>query len=293
MWTYNYDREDSQFDLRDPKSTKHWLYHEVTFHSAFANRYQKDGIANGEYFLPRSGSYFPLVILIHGFGSGGERDAVPCQIMARDLAKIGIAAFVLHFDLPVKEVKDTSGNRLLLPIVDGWLEVYRMLVINVRQVIDWAEGRNELDEHKIAVNGISMGGITCSIAMAVDQRIAAGVFLVAGGDMEVLTWDSKCDISRITHGCSREECRRVYSVYPQYLADVYDRGVENVMPMKDCFLFDPITFAPRLRGRPMLMINAKSDDFVPRESTLEMWEALGTKSSLLALIINMGKLLPF
>ena len=275
MWPYNYLRGDSLFALQSCKGTAHWLCHDVTFHSAFPNRYQKDGLARGEYYLPCSGTRFPFVILLHGLGGGGEKDVVPCRIMARDLAKAGVAAFVLQFEMPFEEVEDADGNKRSLPLIDNWLEVYRMLVINARQVIDWAEDRDELDERRVAVDGISMGGIASSIAMAVDRRVAAGVFLVSGGNMEVISWGSKDDLSRKAHGCTRAQCREVYARYPQYLSDVREKGLENVIPAKECFLFDPLTFAPHLRGRPMLMLNAEHDDFVPGESVLEMWEACG------------------
>ena len=41
------------------------------------------------------------------------------------------------------------------------------------------------------------------------------------------------------------------------------------------FLTDPLTFASRLRGRPVLMINAKWDKYIPREAVTEFWEACG------------------
>jgi len=275
MQPYDYLREDSLFSLQLHKKVRRWLCHDVTFHSAHRNRYQKDNIAYGRYYMPGTGTRFPLVILLHGLGRMGRRDAMPCDILARDLAKAGIASFVLQLELPLQETEGGTKQQFSIPFVENWLELYQMLVINLRQVIDWAESRDELDAQSAAVIGMSMGGIAAAIAMAVDSRIGAGVFIVTGGNMEIITWKSKNEVARINHNCTRAQCHEVYRHYPQYLADVKKKGIDYVVPAKECFLFDPITFAPCLQGRPLLMINAERDDFVPRDSTLQLWEACG------------------
>lgn len=225
--------------------------------------------------MPSIGTRFPLVILLHGLGELGERNAVPCKMLARDLTKIGIASFVLKLVLPAQRGAGGTKRQPSVPFIENWLELYQVLVISIRQVIDWAERRNELNTQRVAVMGISVGGMASAIAMAVDKRIVAGVFLVAGGNMEKISWSSKNDVARMSHKCTQSQCHEIYSYYPQYLTDIAEKGIENVIPAKECFLFDPISFAPCLRGRPLLMINAEWDDFVPRDSTLEFWEVCG------------------
>jgi hypothetical protein len=223
--------------------------------------------------MPSTGRRFPLAILLHGLGELGERNATPCRMLARDLAKIGVASFVLQLVLPGQVAEEGTKEQSPVPLIEDWLELYQVLVINTRQVIDWAESRDELDAQRVTVMGISIGGMASAIAMAVDKRITAGVFLVTGGNMERITWRSKNAVARRSHKCTESQCHEIYSHYPQYLADIAERGIENVVPAKECFLFDTISFASYLRGRPMLMINAEWDDFVPRDSTLEFWEA--------------------
>ena len=234
-----------------------------------------NNIARGEYYMPSTGNCFPVAILLHGLGGLGEKDSIPCRMLARDLAKMGIASFVLQLVLPTQGTVESTKGQPSVPFIENWLELYQVLVINIRQVIDWAENKNELDSQRVAVMGISIGGMASAIAMAVDKRITAGVFLVTGGNMENISWKSKNDVARISHKCTESQCHGVYSHYPQYLADIEEKGIENVIPAKECFLFDPISFALYLRGRPMLMINAERDDFIPRDSTLEFWEMCG------------------
>ncbi|MDP2932093.1 MAG: hypothetical protein Q8O05_06335 [Chloroflexota bacterium] len=46
-------------------------------------------------------------------------------------------------------------------------------------------------------------------------------------------------------------------------------------PLRSAYLDDPLTFARYLRQRPVLMLNARWDEFVPRGATLDLWAASG------------------
>lgn len=262
MHPYDYFKTEPHFNLKPQITGSEWLHYEVTFSSAHHNHYQENDTARGKYLIPCASGRFPLVILLHGLRYRAEKDAVPCRILARWLARIGIASFILQLPVPIF-------------LIDNLLELFQMMVINTRQVIDWAESRDELDTERVAVVGISIGGMASSIAMAMDKRIMAGIFVVAGGNMAKIAWRSNDPGVRMGHQCTESQCDEIYSHYPQYLADIADRGVENVVPAKECFLFDPITFGRYLRGRPLLMINSEFDLSVPRDCTLDFWEVCG------------------
>jgi hypothetical protein len=61
----------------------------------------------------------------------------------------------------------------------------------------------------------------------------------------------------------------------KYLEEAEAKGLENVTPPEESFWIDPMTFAHRLKGRPVLMINARWDGAIPKEATLDFWEAAG------------------
>ena len=71
------------------------------------------------------------------------------------------------------------------------------------------------------------------------------------------------------------EYRGIQDSYLQYLAEVRERGFENVAPLRKGFLTDPMTFGYRLRQRPLLMINALWDEAIPREAALDLWKESG------------------
>ena len=269
MNPYSYQSQDIQANVRLKETTSRWLRYKVDFPTAYPI-YNENTTVLGEYFQPRNVDRAPLAIVIHGWG---DRSAIPCQLLARTLAKKGIAAFILYLVFHTSRMPETMKSHLPYITPEDWFEGYRASVIEVRQIIDWASSRPELDKERIAILGISLGGFVSEIAMGVDKRIKAGIFMVAGGNSEKITWITRSEAIIKGHGCTEAECREVRSHYPQYLAETAEKGFGNVAPFKGCFLTDALTFAPYLRGRPVLMLNALWDKTIPKEATLDFWEA--------------------
>jgi dienelactone hydrolase len=269
MNPYNYESQKIQANLQLREMTSRWLRYAVDFPTAYA-LYNENKSVLGEYFQPRNVSHAPLAIVIHGWG---DRSAIPCRLLARTLVKKGIAAFILYLVFHTSRMPETMKSHMPYLTTEDWFEGYRASIIEVRQIIDWARSRPELNKEQIAVLGISLGGFVSEIAMGVDKRIKAGVFMVSGGNSEKITWNTQDEAIVKGHGCTEAECREIRSHYPQYLAEVAEKGIDNVVPFNHCFLTDALTFAPYLRERPVLMLNARWDKTIPKEATLDFWEA--------------------
>ncbi len=159
---------------------------------------------------------------------------------------------------------------------EEWFESYQISVTDIRQVIDWASSQAEINKEQVAVLGISFGGFISSITMGVDKRIRAGVFLIAGGNSEKIHRKSrKRSMKKGFKQRTEDEYNEIQRDYTRYLAEVTENGFEKVTPVRQSFLTDPMTFASSLRGRPVLMLNALWDEYVPKEATLDFWEACG------------------
>jgi len=272
MNPYSYVNEEPSFNLHLKGTTSKWLHYTVDFPTAHPTRYEENNTVYGEYFRPREADHAPLAILVHGMG---DRSIIPCRLLARTLVKKGVACFILY--LVFHSCRMPQALRKSVPVLtpEYWYEGYRISVIDVRQIVDWASDRPEINKEQIAVIGMSLGGFVSAIAMGVDKRIGAGVFVITGGNSEKICWGSRDSAIREGHSCTETECHRVHSHYLEYLAEVAEKGLENVTPAKECFLTDTMTFAPYLRERPMLMLNALWDEAIPREATLDFWEACG------------------
>jgi len=272
MNPYSYTSSEPHFNLHLKKTTAKWLHYAVGFPSAYPTRYPENNTVLGEYFQPQGVDNAPLAVLLHGMG---DLSTIPCKLLARSLVKRGIACFILYLVFHSRRMPGAIKKRFPTLTPEEWFEGYQISVIDVRQVVDWAGVRPEIDKERIAVIGISFGGFISSIAMGVDERIRAGIFIIMGGNGEKIAQKSK--LSTIKKGYRRTdaEYHQIQNSYTQYLAEVAENGFDKVIPVRKSFLIDPMTFAYRLRQRPVLMINALWDEAIPREATLDFWEACG------------------
>ena len=203
----------------------------------------------------------------------GDRSVRPCRLIARTLAKNGIASFILYLIFHTVRVPGPIKRKYPRLTAEEWFESYQLSVTDVRQVIDWAGTRPEINQNQISVVGISFGSFVSSIAMALDERVKAGVFVVSGGNSEKITRNSL--LLRWTYKHDKVEYRRNQETYARYLAEVEEKGFENVTPGKNSYWTDPKTFSVFLRKRPVMMLNALWDEMIPKSSTLDLWESYG------------------
>jgi len=272
MNPYDYTGYASQFNLRLKKENTDWQHYTVDFPAAFPTRYKENHTVRGEYFQPRGTTKTPLVIMLHGVG---DHSVAPCKFLARNLAKQGIASLVLYLVVHSSRMPKMIRKAITRLEADEWFEMYQTSVIEVRQVVDWAYQNTGIDEGRIAVFGISFGGFISSIAMGVDERIRAGIFFVSGGNSGKIAQKARAGALRRNYRSSEAEYIEAQDTYARYLTEVVESGFENVVPPVSNFLIDPMTFAHRLQQRPLLMINAKWDVFIPREATEDFWRRCG------------------
>jgi cephalosporin-C deacetylase-like acetyl esterase len=266
MNPFDYDPRKTDVSLKLIETKRHWSRYSVSFPAALPSSYSEQNTVQGEYYrLPGDGKH-PLAILVHGLG---DSSTIPCSMLARDLAKKGIASFVIYLVFHSRRMPAAIKKKMPFLSPEEWFDGYRTSIIDIRQVLDWAGKMPEIDIDKTSIAGISLGGIISAISMGIDRRIKAGAFIVAGGNYESPTW-----LKRGRKGLSNEECARAVEAYRAYLDEVRQKGFENVEPLKKSYLTDPVTFAGLLRGRPMLMLNASWDEMIPRQSSIDLWESL-------------------
>jgi len=272
MNPYSYSNGDLNASLELKQVNSRWSRYTIDFPTAHPTRYEKNNTVHVEYFQPKGVTNTPMVILLHGMG---DELLIPCKLLAKNLAKKGFACFVLYSVLHSRRTPETVRKRLPVLTAEEWFEVYRISVIDVRQIIDWADSRSEIDKEKIAVLGTSFGGFISAITMGVDERIKAGILLVTGGNSGKIGHKSRQHSMKKGYSITEDEYNQNQKHYRQYLAEVAERGFENVTPPSKSFLVDPMTYTTHLRERPMLMLNALWDEYIPREATLDLWEASG------------------
>ena len=272
MNPYYYANAEFHPNLQLRRETKRWFHYRIDFPVAEPTRYQETNTVRGEYFRPQDSRNAPLAILIHGWG---DHSIIPCKLLARSLVKRGIASFVLYLPFHSCRLPEEIRKRLPNLTPEEWFRGYQISVTDIRRIVDWAGNAGGINEKQVAVIGLSLGGFVSAIAMGIDKRIAAGIFLVSGGNSDKLMHLSRVRSFRKDYGVSDAEYHQNQENYTEYLSKVVKDGFENVVPDRQSYLTDPLTFAHLLSQRPVLMINALWDEFIPRESTLDFWEASG------------------
>jgi hypothetical protein len=123
------------------------------------------------------------------------------------------------------------------------------------------------------------------IAMAMDERIAKGAFIVTGGNFFHIDWEStatrklrkeyqKMDKSQIPCG-TIEGCAKVHEGMYEFIESV--SSIKDILDSDKylCYKYDPVFFAPLLRQREVFMINAGYDKIFPPKSVSDLWQGLG------------------
>jgi esterase/lipase len=267
MNPYSYTKDILQPNLQLKQTTRNWLHYAVDFPTAHPLRYKKSNTVRGEYFQPRGTNKAALAILLHGVG---DFSVIPCRLLAKALAKKGMASFILYSVMHSSRMPKSVKKRFPHLTSREWFESHQISVIDLRQVIDWASSRTEINDEQIAAIGISFGGFISAIAMGIDKRIKAAGLIVTGGNSSKIGWEKRASDFK-----DEAEYQDIQSSYRQYLDEIAEKGLEKVTPPRESFLTDPMTFAHLLRQRPVLMLNARWDEAIPREAILDFWKEAG------------------
>jgi len=272
MNPYSYEKSIQEVELCLNKDTPELLHYSIQFQSAIDTGYPENSLVMGEFYQPKLEHKAPLAILIHGVG---DYSIIPCKLLARSFLKQGIACFIPYLTIHSRRIPAAMRANLPSLTPEQWFQTYRVSVVDIRQVLDWACTREELDTQRIFAIGISFGGFVSAIAMGIDKRIKAGIFIVTGGNSNKISWLSKDNQYRKRYQRTEDEHLEIQRKYAKYLEDVSEKGFENVTTDNMSFLTDTLTFASDLKGKPIQMINALYDKYIPREAVIDLWQACG------------------
>jgi dienelactone hydrolase len=243
------------YELEKVMTTRRYTVSKLRFPSPVETPDPENNTVHAEYFAPVGfGPKRPAAIVLHILGA----DFPLSRYLAARLADRGVAA--LFVKLPYYGERRPGGEgkqtkRFLSADIDRSVNAMRQAVCDVRRAVVWLAARPDVEQARIGVSGISLGGIVSSLAAAVDPAIREGAFLLAGGDLATILWE-------MPEGAAYRQ---------QWIES--GRTKENLKALTDPF--DPLTYADRLKGKRMMMIAGKVDEVVPPATTLRLWEAAG------------------
>ena len=223
----------------------------VRFPSPVVTPFPENNTVHCEFFQPQGDGPYPAIVMLHILGGDFELSRVCCRVMAQE----GVAA--LFVKMPYYGPRRPHGQRVRMISEDDQQtrQAMTQAVVDIRRGVAWLAQREAVDQKRLGIAGISLGGIVAALATEAEPQLRRGCFVLAGGDMAriVMESDETADIR------AKWEHR---TVTPQQVT-------EMLSPI------DPLTYADRLRGREILMMNARHDEVVPPACTELLWKAAG------------------
>jgi dienelactone hydrolase len=234
---HSFAYEGTRFPL-ESKTLEIW---EVTFPSPVKTASEINNTVHCEYYRPKGlaeGKKAPGVVVLHILGGDFQLSRLFCN----NLAQRGVAALFLKMPYYGPRRDPANSRRMTQAILD------------IRRGTAWLAAREEVDSDELGIFGISLGGITGALAATAEPRLKNVCLLLAGGDLGKVIIESK----------EIEKYKKEF----------------GKLPDKDEFLaklqvIDPVTYGANVKGRRILMMNAKEDEIIPKACTESLWKSFG------------------
>lgn len=264
---YNISRKNVEFQIEDGSPKK------IFFESPYASGNQIIDQAKAlEYGSSRGKK---ALIFVHGFGEQNIFELL--KYYPKYFAENGYTVLmpVLPFLMERKPEEYREKDLFLSGFAEDIEKRFYQSVNDIFTIIDYLESEGFKE---VNLMGYSFGGLITTIAMALDQRIAKAVLVVAGGNLEYITWQSLATSELRTRYekeefCDLKTCHELHKKFDQAAAEF--KKVEDLKRVPACFRYDPSFFAHKIKSQNVLMFNALFDNLIPKESAADLWQRLG------------------
>lgn len=237
----------------------------------------------------------PLVIVFPILsGEGAVSEVVSKSLVRRGFAVLRMEGYTLNLDQTndVQEIMDK----------------FRYAITDARALARYVQDLPEIDDDKLAVAGFSLGSILSATMMGVDEEVDAGAFVVGGGGISEILYDSNeesvqafRDYLLRTGIASADKLDEVFSGKFGFgkLSDLlrgkdmprdtissftYNYKKTNEIKDREDFIkktrpytapFDPSRYAGSLEPCRTMIVSGRGDKIIPKDRTEELWERLG------------------
>lgn len=188
-----------------------------------------------------SGERYPAAILLGGYKTG--RKAVDIPVRTGNLVLLSIE---YPYDGPERP-RGLDWVRYFGTMRRAILDTPPALLLAAQYLYT----RGDVDPERVSVIGVSLGVPFSIAAAATDKRIAGAALLHGGGDIATMAYYAFADRG------------------PAWVMRTLAWGLAWVAAP-----LEPTRYAGDVTPRPVLMVNAADDEFIPRSSVIELYGAL-------------------
>ncbi len=234
----------------------------LSFQSS-GNNGHPDNLVEGQYFRSVEPGRKPLVVVMPIWGTS---DYPPRKISEGYAHKAGRDAHVIWIYgnapiFPWAELSSAPTEEAFRELARDSAERYRLAVVDMRRLVDWASAEPEIDASRIAFVGFSMSALVTATLLANEPRISAGVLMMGAARFS--------DIFSVCGNRAGEVRDHVLRTFDWTLEEYHDFFEGLFAPA------DPVRFTGHYDPEKILMIDAMFDDCMPEASRTALWEVTG------------------
>jgi dienelactone hydrolase len=248
---FTYERSSEAPAIKVLESKREYCVKRVTLAAASGRTTTNRWITLDYYDLPRPGKT-PVILVLPMLGGGYSLE----RHFANYFASRGYASIIVRRDRRTGSAKAEELNQL-----------FRDMVVDHMQVIDWIETQQDLDAGRIGIFGVSMGGIKGALLLPLEKRIQAAALGLAGGDLPYI----------ISHTTEPGLVKR----REQELKERNMTLEESEARLRSVLKFDPMRYASYVDPKKVLMVLARYDTVVPIKKGLELKKKMGDPETIL------------
>jgi dienelactone hydrolase len=224
---------------------------DVRFPSPVTTAHPENNTVHAELFRPKKPGKFPTVVVLDILDGR--------QIVSRGealwLARHDINALVVILPYYGPRRPAEGRHRLISTDVASSVTNITQGVLDCRRAVAWLTTRPDVDAGKISVLGTSLGSFVGGLVAAAEPNVRSAALLLGGGGLVDAFYD-----------------------HPQ--AKLVTQAMALVGITKDTIRpmiapADPLTYAPQLRTKRLLLIAASRDEVVPPVAMKRLWEETG------------------
>ena len=213
--------------------------------------------ANGQrvpalLFMPiRASVAHPVscLVLLHGLGGSKETMAG----LALFAAKSGYASLAID---EYGQGERTPAKPSALPPAKEVAMTVHQSALDVRRGLDYLATRHDISKAHVGLAGISLGAIIGTVVAGIDPRIKATVLISGGGDWGLILKTLSANHTEVG-GRSTANLKGI------------DWDQVSVLLAAE----DPLTFAPHIAPRALLMLGGRKDTTIVVPAQQELYEA--------------------
>lgn len=241
---------DYQIQWRDVDSSR-FEAADVTFPSPVKTPHERNNTVHCELYRSKQAGKRPAVIVLHILGG----DFALARLFCHSLNQGGTTALFLKMPYYGPRREPGVNRRMIAEDPEETVAGMTQAVLDIRRAAAFLAAQDDVDPQQLGIMGVSLGGITASLAAAAEPRLANVCLLLAGGDFPKIAAES----------AEFKKQREKFLASGKDPAGLLD-GVKQV---------DPLTYAELLRDRRVLMLNATNDEVIPKACTEALWAGAG------------------